>query len=79
MVALLVLLQEYCGRSRRIDADLVLGMLAYYAGCCCAASCCVLICAVIVLLLQYAEHGPPMLLFPSVPMIILVTRDVGES
>jgi hypothetical protein len=55
-------------------------MLVYYAGCCCAASCSGLICAVIVLLLlQHAEHGPPMLLFPSVPMIILVTRDVGES
>ncbi len=83
MGALLVLLQEYCRRSRRIDADRVLWMLEYYAGCCCccccAASCCGLICAVVVLLLQHADHGPPQLLFPSVPMIILLTRDVGES
>jgi hypothetical protein len=83
VVALLVLLQEYYRRSCRIDADLVLWMLEYYAGCCCccccAASCCGLICAVVVLLLQHADHGPPQLLFPSVPMIILLTRDVGVS
>jgi hypothetical protein len=79
-VALLVLLQEYCRRSRRIvDADRVLWMLEHYAGCCCAASCCGSICAVVALLLQHADHGPPQLLFPSVPMIILLTRDIGES
>ncbi len=78
-MALLVLLQEYCRRSRRIDADRVLWMLEYYAGCCCAVSCCGLICAVVVLLLQHADHGPPQLLFSSVPMIILLARDVGES
>jgi hypothetical protein len=51
VVVLPMLLQEYFRRSRRIDADRVLSMLEYSAGCCCAASCCGLIRAVVVLLL----------------------------